>query len=133
MSEHTKEPWHVCENVHIASEDGNGYWISICTDVNTPANARRIVACVNVMSGIRTEFLEKFSHAPAIERIRICERLEKQRDELLAALVEIADGGARNTPRNSKCEHGQYSFQPCEQCIEEFARQAIAAAKGTET
>lgn len=53
-----------------------------------------------------------------------------QRDKLLAALQEIADGGARNTPRNEKCTHDKYSFEQCEQCIEDFARAVLAEVKG---
>jgi len=100
MSEHTKEPWNVCENVHIASEDGNGYWISICTDVNTPANARRIVACVNACAGMDTDSLESIAgriaaksvlqmHANYIANKSKVILLERQRDELLEAMEEV--------------------------------------------
>ncbi len=54
-------------------------------------DARRIVACVNACEGIDTDFLERThskGHASGIAKHM---RLEKERNELLAALIELRD------------------------------------------
>lgn len=107
MSEqkHTPEPWviegpnfgawHIRQNPK--DWDGAGY-LHICTVQAAKkgtyygdmfaANARRIVACVNALKGIPTEDLEKYGDAFAdgyISQMSL-DRLEKERDELKAAL-----------------------------------------------
>ena len=77
---HTPEPWHLPKG-------------STCMESNSgevprsEANARRIVACVNACAGISTELLE----CPGGNVAKVAGRLMKQRDELLAALTEIAE------------------------------------------
>ena len=57
---HGKEPWKVivCDGPDIADiQDGEGFGIKEAGYFSV-ANARRIVACVNALSGISTEALE---------------------------------------------------------------------------
>ena len=104
MSKHTPEPWK------ISHDDSDEEWSvitnnsgSIVANVNgrtgpelvgdmpvdrvMPAedNARRIVACVNACTGIRTEALEHRAHMLKAHDDTIAE-LNRQRDELLDAL-----------------------------------------------
>ena len=104
MSKHTPEPWK------ISHDDSTEEWSivtnqqgSIIANVNEETgpelvgsdpvmrkmpgleNARRIVACVNACSGIRTEALEHRAHMLNAHDDTIAE-LKRQRDELLAAL-----------------------------------------------
>ena len=82
--EHTKELWRVETYPQCDSDilDCNDHSIingstGLIDDYET---ARRIVACVNACAGVDTELLEEYQ-APFSE-------LRKQRDELLAALIE---------------------------------------------
>ena len=61
MSAHTPEPWEMafqeCHTGGVATCHGNGGWFEVWSrhwgdGVNAPANAARIVACVNAMEGI---------------------------------------------------------------------------------
>ena len=104
MSKHTPEPWK------ISHDDSTEEWSivtnqqgSIIANVNEETghelvgsapvmrkmpgldNARRIVACVNACTGIRTEALEHRAHMLKAHDDTIAE-LKRQRDELLAAL-----------------------------------------------
>ena len=104
MSKHTPEPWK------ISHDDSDEEWSvitnnsgSIVANVNgrtgpelvgdmpvdrvMPAedNARRIVACVNACTGIRTEALEHRAHMLKAHDYTIAE-LKLQRDVLLAAV-----------------------------------------------
>jgi len=108
MSKHTPEPWK------ISHDDSTEEWSivtnqqgSIIANVNEETgpelvgsdpvmrkmpvleNARRIVACVNACSGIRTEALEHRAHMLNAHDDTIAE-LKRQRDELLAALHDAA-------------------------------------------
>lgn len=109
MSKHTQEPWKInTDEAHdgwsiITNKSG-----SIIANVNgktgpeliggmpvdrvMPAedNARRIVACVNACSGIRTEALEHRAHMLNAHDDTISE-LTRQRDELLEALEEVTE------------------------------------------
>lgn len=108
MSEHTKEPWGAMdvrpggvERITIIGEEGQ----VICRVENMvsgrsinaedEANARRIVACVNVCAGIDTNTLETAAadkkrwgrmFEKSIVDIATHAELEQQRDELLVAL-----------------------------------------------
>lgn len=99
---HTKEPWrircHTCEtpadigeadDYTIEGADGTAVAFEPRNlDPNRGADARRAVACVNACAGIPTELLEQGLGLGAIrngEAIE-CDALEKQRNELLAAL-----------------------------------------------
>lgn len=130
MSGHTKEPWYLSQNgssvMAKLAEMTNAHVAEI---LHNDEDARRIVACVNVCAGIPTDVLEAMPSGPA-SLLPMYAQIEQQRDKLLAALEAIADGSARTTPRNEKCAHGQYSFLHCEQCLEDFARAAIAEVKG---
>ena len=108
MSKHTPEPWK------ISHDDSTEEWSivtnqqgSIIANVNEETgpelvgsapvmrkmpgldNARRIVACVNACTGIRTEALEHRAHMLKAHDDTIAE-LKRQRDELLAALHDAA-------------------------------------------
>ncbi len=68
MSEHSKEPWRITsidgwDGVGTVP-DARGFADDVCKLVfNNPANARRIVACVNACRGISTEALESIKDA----------------------------------------------------------------------
>lgn len=68
---------------------------SVSANVDREANARRIVACVNVCVGLPTEALEKLFAAKSGKPIDYV-RLKQQRDELATALrgvIAIAVAG----------------------------------------
>ena len=109
MSEHTKEPWYVFSHYgdpEIRTKEGDKLVAALLP--SKLADARRIVACVNACRGASTEVLES---GVVHDWSLLMTELEKQRDQLLATLQQIADW-----PR----EH--------EVC--ETARKAIAATKG---
>ena len=91
---HTPEPWSYdlsdgCD-LRIYSETNSNivYGCGCCGSPNCEdADARRIVACINACAGISTEQLE----CPGGNVAKVAGRLMKQRDELLAALTEIAE------------------------------------------
>jgi hypothetical protein len=101
---HTQEPWSTFDAgsaIHIDQASGPGFVGSITVfphrDDECRENARRIVAAVNACAGISTELLEHGLGLGAIlnsEAIEYAE-IEKQRDELLAAL-ELIYSWARN-------------------------------------
>jgi hypothetical protein len=69
MSEHAIEPWILggCSGRMITTEEpyyGEGF----LADVDTLANARRIVACVNACAGIETCDLEKLKAGELFEQ-----------------------------------------------------------------
>jgi hypothetical protein len=109
---HTKEPWIAVgkrikqdltiiglssdAGVTIGSASGGStsgpYFVE--NDEEVAANARRIVACVNALSNVSTEWLESNKSivvlgAPIADRFR---EVEQQRDELLAALEDMLSG-----------------------------------------
>ena len=85
-TEHTPEPW-ATNGTRIESEHSHGWandgWIIAGLEgPDAEANARRIVACVNVCAGIPTEVLERYK----LGVIGVDYKLTKQqRDKLLAA------------------------------------------------
>lgn len=107
MSEklHTQEPWGISPDVdtHIWNKGGD-IQIAACNldNVNSIANARRIVACVNALEGVATDRLEtantsgsgfwgKCIHDADVKYSELAiqnKALTAQRDELLAALKE---------------------------------------------
>jgi len=127
MSEHTNEPWIVTggERVkYVEARVGGGIIqeIASCMQVahgNHEANARRIVACVNACMGIRTENLE--DNRPIVEGLKL---LNRQRDELLAALEPLSQWG--------EVIAALPSFSAKGAMLEDFddARAAIARAVG---
>ena len=107
MSKHTPEPWK------ISHDDSTEEWSivtnqrgSIIANVNEETgpelvgsahvmrkmpgleNARRIVACVNACTGIRTEALENRAHMLKAHDDTIAE-LKRQRDELLDEFKQL--------------------------------------------
>lgn len=89
-TEHTPEPW-ATNGTRIESEHSHGWandgWIIAGLEgPDAEANARRIVACVNVCAGIPTEVLERYK----LGVIGVDYKLTKQqRDKLLAAAEAI--------------------------------------------
>lgn len=77
--EHTKEPWWN-HGVIIKAND------NIPAQATSEEDARRIVACVNACAGIPTEQLESGEVRSVRDELADIATLEKQRDELLAAL-----------------------------------------------
>lgn len=96
---HTKEPWRIGSpptNGEQTIGDLTGMMVAVTTTgygVDSNANARRIVACVNALKNVSTEWLEAQSEivclgSPIKDRFL---GLEKQRDELLAAFEGAAN------------------------------------------
>ena len=96
MSNHTQEPWRVGRPGTVVSDTpvpGMGgsdaveyYGGHLIGESIVEANARRIVACVNAIAGVPTEWLEKFSIDGSENVAQENARLTKQRDELLDVL-----------------------------------------------
>ena len=87
--QHTPGPWVDDGYAHIGAVNdqlNGGYLIALCEGPDRAANARRIVACVNACAGIPTESLEQLSQNGSLKVLARNIELEKQRDELLAAL-----------------------------------------------
>lgn len=80
------------------------------------ANARHLVACWNACDRISTDDLEQSADIGLIRAIRAKNAVERQRDELLAALEAIADP-------DKLISYGEPMV------LREFAIQAIAKAK----
>ena len=95
-NQHTPEPWvfdQQAEIPHVMTPDGYAIveacpWGSISDQETMSANARRIVACVNACAWIDTEYLEREQYLGTAS-FAMRDAAEKQRDELLAALLEI--------------------------------------------
>jgi len=87
MSEHTKEPWkaELHKTIHPNTKM---YWLNENTSIGTEnaADARRIVACVNVCAGLREDELAH-GVVPANNFIL----MREQRDELLAEIKAARD------------------------------------------
>lgn len=114
---HTPEPWQVHQDasgdVFISSAKTSFHIAEIGSEGDEAVipDARRIVACVNACRGLPTDELEQKGVVAAVGTQLL--GLESQRDELLAALEEIAG-----------CD-------PCHQSSAgAIARAAIAKAKG---
>lgn len=97
---HTKEPWEVYEDCpRIAS--GNARNVRKSTygtyesnsliddsgEFFNPADARRIIACVNACAGVPNEILEDVNSSER-ELLHHFVAMKNQRDELLAALKD---------------------------------------------
>lgn len=94
-SKHTSEPWKY-DDTDIIDAAPN---MIATTDIShsdlsvgeCKANARRIVACINACAGVPIDVLESGAYvSPKILQFQVSV-LKKQRDELLAALNEIAN------------------------------------------
>lgn len=89
MSEHTKEPWEVVGKQGYTVWAGDEIIVSsnlVRGSKTGKANARRIVACVNALEGVPTDFLEKYKRLDAENLAQENAHLKQQRDELLAVL-----------------------------------------------
>ena len=99
MSNHTPEPWRVGRPFTVVSdtpvpEMGGSYAVEyygghLIGESIIEANARRIVACVNACAGMMNDELEG-GLLIGVMQSKI-DRLECQRDELLAALQGMID------------------------------------------
>ena len=135
MSEnkHTPEPWVIGRpppNGEQTIGDKNGLMVAVATTgygVNSEANARRIVACVNACAGCATEVLETapvgffnstYGHPKYLEEIT------KQRDELLAALERFMDSHEECT------DFDGFTAQIVSMADYHQAQEAIASVKG---
>lgn len=90
MGEYTKEPWQVSPNgfdilAEVDSVEG-GYVVAMSNRKRT--DARRIVACVNACTGYKTDELEQIGRWITSGESAEVARLNEQRDELLAALID---------------------------------------------
>lgn len=118
---HTDEPWHLGTGF-LAIYDQYGWGVAGVTEHphqvsgERVANARRIVACVNACRGLSTDELEKHGLVSAVGTELI--ELEKQRDQLLAALEQIARYPATRSDEMSI------------ESARDIARAAIDAAEG---
>ena len=118
MDKHTKEPWALYRN---GQSVGDAIGHAVCdvwprgddqiASKEGKANARRIVACVNSCRGLPTDELEQKGLVAAVGTQLL--DVERQRDELLAALDEISK---LPSYRQDECS--------------EMARDAIAKANG---
>jgi hypothetical protein len=99
-AQHTQGTWGLGDKHEVLAADSDqlnaGYFIATCDGPQKEANARRIVACVNAMEGIPDDnaiFLKGNSVRKVIVVAEIKRlELEKQRDDLLAALkLAISD------------------------------------------
>lgn len=99
MSEHTKEPWRIGRpppNGEQTIGDEKGLMVAVATTghgVSSKANARRIVACVNALENVSTEWLEAQSGivclgSPIKDRFL---ELEQQRDQLLEIMHRVEE------------------------------------------
>lgn len=84
--EHSKTPWRVSDKSKRVVCYGHDEVV-----INSEANARRIVACVNACEGLSTDLLEKAAitaaHIEARERLSFCtQQIEAERDELQSQL-----------------------------------------------
>jgi len=139
---HTKEPWSLkevanysgrikylvpvdSENMSLLTivENERAVFPAICED----EDARRIVACVNACAGIKTEMLEAMPSGPA-SLVPMYAELEKQRDELLAALGQFAAWGRMQHKAQSKGCHATFDMLNLKDEID-LAEAVIASVK----
>ena len=100
MGEHTKRRLDLGPNYTDTQIKSNRYLLITPTDVAFSAgivaevpnldNARRLVACWNACEGIQTEHVEQMIFFRTLrENAHSYAELERDRDELLAALLEL--------------------------------------------
>lgn len=157
--EHTKEPWFCRDgdqfqhDIIVTTDDrlfrGVAPICEIESDFTGPvgdeqkANARRIVACVNALAGVPTEWLEGFTLSNIDNVVQENARLKQQRDELLAACNTFHEwltreeagfckaGRDRSTPEGEAAWREWYdeNLRLCSLAHEQV-RAAIARAEG---
>lgn len=98
---HTPEPW-ISEGSFIGIPNGKGtFYMSPLSGINQErreSDARRIVACVNACAGVKDPSMYPMAKMLKLadEQRAACFALEKQRDELLAALESNQSRGVRD-------------------------------------
>lgn len=149
--EHTKEPWITKANEvdeHCFEVMSDGWYVATTHDgcdgeQNAEANARRIVACVNALAGVPTEWLEGFTLSNIDNVVQENAGLKQQRDELLAACNTFHEwltreeagfckaGRDRSTPEGEAAWREWYdeNLRLCSLAHEQV-RAAIARAQG---
>lgn len=130
---HTKEPWHVAPGVDYCDIVCQDHVDIARTDIEE--DARRIVACVNACAGIPNDVLEDKQILKADADLRLVREglikhngilgreakdLERQRDELLAALNRIMALPEKHPQDPIACVNETHLIAEC----------AIASAKG---
>jgi len=120
MMEHSREPWEGDNRGHGVITDVFGNTVATANKQN---DASRIVACVNACDGISTEVLEKFGFGNALKIPKNVRNLERQKNELLAALEALQDIGC--------LEPGLIGSGGGIEEAQEKARTAIDHAKGS--
>ena len=129
MAFHSQEPW--CVNAQVV-KDKYGSRVTDTSislnDLDTDAcNAHRIAAAVNACIGIPTQKLEKYwpkggllPCAEIHEAAEKAEQYKKQRDDLLAALLDII----------YKNDEGEYKFSFIEETVlNDFIAKAIESCE----
>lgn len=96
MSEHTKEPWKTNPmnlNASLPYTPITAYTLlakvyseAFGDHEQSEANARRIVACVNALQGVKTEYLEKYGLPDFAQKIS---DVNAERDRLAAELEAL--------------------------------------------
>ena len=137
MSNHTPEPWNGKE-IRISIPEMERLNVSVAftgRGIESDANARRIVACVNALAGVPTEWLEKFSVDGSENVAQENARLTKQRDELLEALQRLIGNNCHltgNPTHDQLVRHWEYEKTKWrgEAGDQLFALYVIAKAKG---
>ena len=96
-AQHTPMPLQIVDSLvyRLTDEDGINadeifvtMWNKSLNSEERAEGARRVLACLNAVSGVSTELLEKFTMAGIDNVIQQNAHLERQRDELLAALKD---------------------------------------------
>lgn len=92
MSKHTPEPWEAIHQRGLLDIIVNGEEaVVVCTSV-TPANARRILACVNACAGMSNDLLENIAITGGmLTRFAGLNETEQQLDELAQAAENYLD------------------------------------------
>lgn len=135
MSEnkHTPEPWAYYDDrkstgrIEIVGLGKTVSRIYLSVPDEDVANARRIVACVNACAGIDTELLEIIADNDKT-LAGVIANVEKQRDELLAALEHFATWARCQHRAQSKGCHATFDMMMMRDEID-FAEAAIASVK----
>lgn len=131
MSEnkHTPEPWAYYDDrkstgrIEIVGLGKTVSRIYLSVPDEDVANARRITACVNACAGIDTELLEIIEDNDKT-LAGVIANVEKQRDELLAALERFMDSHEECT------DFDGFTAQIVSMADYHQAQEAIARAKG---
>lgn len=132
-SNHTKEPWAAYKDGKREMNNVNHFIKSLAGDLVSYGHlseddARRIVACVNACRGISNADLEMDNAAfirvfnERTEYQQLCHDLQRQRDELLEAIMAILNSAAPEWETESGI--AEYAEAVSK------ARSAIASAKG---